>query len=175
MLLHEPERTSKILSSVSTLPLAEQIEIVDKLCLMRDCNLGTLAETCIANGDNMSFRIILGQFMANHGSFRDLQDQEAVKSLQILLNELAPFILQNQEVADFIINQEQFRFGVYSLKLESDDQQRIWNNEASLARYPNQNIPEDNVLTIDDFKLSPKQRNVSDTLPRGYSQIFAAL
>jgi hypothetical protein len=175
MLLHEPDRISKTLSSLSALPLAEQVEIVDKLCLMRDCNLSTLAASCIANGDNMSFRIILGQFMANHGSLKDLQDQEAIKSLQILLNELAPFILQNQEVAGFIINQKQFRFGVYSLKLESDDQQRIWTNEAALARYPNQNIPEDNVLTIDDFELTPKQRNVSDTLPGGYSQIFAAL
>ena len=74
-----------------------------------------------------------------------------MKSLQKLLNELSPFVLQSQEVADYVTNLKHFRFGVFSFKLESDDHQRIWSNEAQLAKYPNQNLPEDTLLTMQDF------------------------
>lgn len=113
--------------------------------------------------------------MANHGPLRDLRDQEAVKSLQSLLTELSPLVLQNQGIADFLTNLKHFRFGVFSSKLESDDHQCIWSNEAQLAKYPNQNLPEDHLLTIEDFRQTAKQKNVSDALPRGSGHIFEAL
>lgn len=125
--------------------------MIRQLCLQRDCNLGTLTESCIAGGHATSLRIILGSFMANHGPLRALSDQEAVKSLQSLLNELSPLVLQNQGIADFLTNLKHFRFGVFSSKLESEDHQRIWSDEAQLAKYPNQNLPVDHLLTIEDF------------------------
>jgi len=50
------------------------VDVVKRLSLRRDCNLGTLIESCISNSHAASLRIILDKFMANHGSFKDIGD-----------------------------------------------------------------------------------------------------
>ena len=73
-----------------------------------------------------------------------------------------------------MINQKRFRFGILSRQLESD-KHRIWLKEAELAALPNLNPPEIHRLTIDDFDLTQKQKNIADTLPRAYNDLFDAL
>ena len=73
-MLHDPSRISRIIDTVKTLSEEEQVDVIKRLCLRRDCNLGTLTESCISNGHATSLKIILDKFMANHGFFKDVGD-----------------------------------------------------------------------------------------------------